>query len=155
MNAATTFSAGHDDLIHHISYDYYGTRLATCSSDQRIKVWDLIDDKWTSNDTFKAHDGSVVKLSWAHPEFGQILASGSFDRTVRIWEESQQDERDSGKRWFERTRFSDSKGSVQDVKWAPSFAGLKLAVCEASGVLRIYDCLDPVNMTPWESVRIF
>ena len=35
------FSSGHLSYIHDISYDWYGRRLATCSSDQRIKIWDL------------------------------------------------------------------------------------------------------------------
>lgn len=34
------FSPGHEDLVHDLAYDFYGRRLATCSSDQRIKVWD-------------------------------------------------------------------------------------------------------------------
>jgi hypothetical protein len=37
----------------------------------------------------KAHNGSVWKVAWAHPEFGMgVLASASFDRTVCIWEET-------------------------------------------------------------------
>jgi hypothetical protein len=28
----------HDDYIHDIAFDYYGKRLASCSSDQYIKV---------------------------------------------------------------------------------------------------------------------
>ena len=35
----------------------------------------------------KAHQGSVWKVAWAHPEFGQVIASCSYDRTVSIWEE--------------------------------------------------------------------
>ena len=34
------FAPQHDDLVHDLAYDFYGRRLATCSSDQRIKVWD-------------------------------------------------------------------------------------------------------------------
>ena len=26
-------------------------------------------------------------MTWAHPEFGQILATCSFDRTAAVWEE--------------------------------------------------------------------
>jgi nucleoporin SEH1 len=33
------FATAHQDLIHDLSYDYYGTRIATCSSDQSIKIW--------------------------------------------------------------------------------------------------------------------
>ena len=35
----------------------------------------------------QAHSGSIWRVSWAHPEFGQVLATCSFDRTVIIWEE--------------------------------------------------------------------
>ena len=33
-----SIQADHKDLIHDIAYDYYGRRLATCSSDQSVKV---------------------------------------------------------------------------------------------------------------------
>ena len=36
----------------------------------------------------QAHDATVSKVSWAHPEFGSIIASSSFDRTVKIWEQT-------------------------------------------------------------------
>lgn len=35
----------------------------------------------------QTHSGSVWRVTWAHPEFGQVLATCSFDRTVAIWEE--------------------------------------------------------------------
>ncbi len=28
------------------------------------------------------------RIAWAHPEFGQVLATGSFDTTAVIWEET-------------------------------------------------------------------
>lgn len=52
------------------------------------KVWDQNNDgKWTLSSSWKAHSGSVWKLTWAHPEFGQVLATCSFDRTAAVWEE--------------------------------------------------------------------
>ena len=33
------------------------------------------------------HSGSVWRVTWAHPEFGQVVATCSFDRTAAIWEE--------------------------------------------------------------------
>lgn len=42
---------------------------------------------WQLLDEFKAHQAPIVKLSWSHPEFGNLLASCGYDRTVRIWEE--------------------------------------------------------------------
>ena len=35
----------------------------------------------------QTHSGSVWRVVWAHPEFGQVLATCSFDRTVAVWEE--------------------------------------------------------------------
>lgn len=34
-----TIFADHKDLIHDVAYDFYGERMATCSSDQYVKVW--------------------------------------------------------------------------------------------------------------------
>jgi hypothetical protein len=46
------FPTQHDDLIHDVSFDYYGRRIATCSSDQTIKVFDLNENgEWELNAT--------------------------------------------------------------------------------------------------------
>src|SRR6266576_1940668 len=36
----------------------------------------------------QAHDAPISKVCWAHPEYGTIIASSSFDRTVKIWEKA-------------------------------------------------------------------
>ena len=36
---------------------------------------------------FQTHYGSVWRVTWAHPEFGQVLATCSFDNTAAVWEE--------------------------------------------------------------------
>ena len=38
MFQARTINAEHKDLIHDVAYDFYGRRMATCSSDQSVKV---------------------------------------------------------------------------------------------------------------------
>lgn len=38
MFDAHSINAEHKDLIHDIAYDFYGQRMATCSSDQFVKV---------------------------------------------------------------------------------------------------------------------
>lgn len=38
MFLARSIHADHKDLIHDVAYDFYGKRLATCSSDQSVKV---------------------------------------------------------------------------------------------------------------------
>lgn len=88
----------------------------------------------------------VSKLSWAHPEFGSIIASASFDRSVKVWEQAsalgqqappQQlnggngsrnsaQSQSSTSRWVERAVLTDARGTVRAVEFAPHHFGLKL-----------------------------
>ncbi|KAI9139772.1 WD40-repeat-containing domain protein [Paraphysoderma sedebokerense] len=152
-----SFATKHEDLIHDISYDYYGKRIVTASSDQKLKVWDFNDDSgnWELNDSWKAHEGSILKVSWAHPEYGQVIASCSFDRSVRIWEEQDHEPKGSGKRWIERARLVDSRESIQDIEFAPNHLGFKLATCSTDGMVRIYEAMDVVNLAHWTLMEEF
>ncbi|CAD6225448.1 GSCOCG00005683001-RA-CDS [Cotesia congregata] len=154
MFEAHNLYAEHKDLIHDIAYDYYGQRMATCSSDQFVKVWDEDDQGgWHLSASWKAHSGSVWKVTWAHPEFGQVLATCSFDRTASVWEEivgrsSGPNERGM-RHWIRRTNLVDSRTSVTDVKFGPKTLGLILATCSADGVIRIYEAPDVMNLSQW------
>ncbi|KDQ60014.1 hypothetical protein JAAARDRAFT_126019 [Jaapia argillacea MUCL 33604] len=163
----------HDDLVTDASYDFYGLRLATCGLDQRIKIWGLDESTgtWNVEDDWKAHDAPISKLSWAHPEFGSILASSSFDRTVKIWEQTSGGEGDSlsphshslngtgpggdldrGKgrdKWVERAVLVDSKGTVRMLEFSPRAFGLKVASISSDNHLRIYECLEQPTLTSW------
>uniref|UniRef100_A0A4W5LLT5 SEH1-like (S. cerevisiae) n=1 Tax=Hucho hucho TaxID=62062 RepID=A0A4W5LLT5_9TELE len=53
-----------------------------------LQVWDKSESgEWHCTASWKTHSGSVWRVTWAHPEFGQVLASCSFDRTAAVWEE--------------------------------------------------------------------
>ncbi|KAI3645979.1 hypothetical protein MP228_008907 [Amoeboaphelidium protococcarum] len=174
MNSIAEFKHQHQDLVHDIAFNYYGKRMVTCSSDQRLKVWDKVKVhgqdggyKWELSDTWKAHDASVLKVDWAHPEYGQVVASASSDRSVRIWEEqpdayvnnpapvpvalssrSLNQIQKSG-RWIEKARLVDSRGTVHSIQFSPRFLGLKLATVSAEGVIRIYEAMDVINLAHW------
>jgi len=36
---------------------------------------------------FKAHDGPIWQVAWAEPGCGNLLASCSYDKTIKIWSE--------------------------------------------------------------------
>ena len=38
MFTAKSIPVAHKDLIHDVAYDFHGKRMATCSSDQCVKV---------------------------------------------------------------------------------------------------------------------
>ncbi|GIY46493.1 nucleoporin SEH1 [Caerostris darwini] len=153
MFVSRSIQADHKDLIHDVAYDFYGERLATCSSDQTVKIWDKGEDKqWHCTSSWKTHCGSVWKVTWAHPEFGQVIATCSFDRTVAVWEELGPEGsigEKSQSQWVKKISLVDSRTLVTDVKFAPKHLGLQLATCSADGVVRIYEAQDVMNLNQW------
>ncbi|EGW33001.1 uncharacterized protein SPAPADRAFT_136514 [Spathaspora passalidarum NRRL Y-27907] len=148
------FLTGHEELIHDIKYDFYGKHIATVSSDQHIKVFDLdsTTSSWVLNDSWKAHDSSIVRVSWAHPEFSssKILASCSFDRTVKIWQEQPDELHGSGRRWTKLATLAiESYAPIYDVVFAPNHLGLKLGCVGSDGIFRIYESLEPSDLSQW------
>ena len=166
MQVYNTVNLKHEDLVHDVAYDYYGQSLASCSSDHKIKVWakntapapttgEQPDEAWVCTDDWTAHQGPVWKLQWAHPQYGRILASCSFDRTIAIWEElnhessTTSDTASSRKsNWKLRTR-RDSQEPVHDIAFAPRSLGLQLATVSGDGYVRIYKPDDASNLEYW------
>lgn len=145
------FDSGHEDLVHDVAYDFFGRHVATCSSDQHVKVFklDKETDEWQLSDSWRAHDSSIVSLDWASPEYGRIIATASYDRTIKLWEEDPDQEECSGRRWTKLCTLNDSKGSLYDVKFAPAHLGLRLACIGNDGTLRVYDALEPSDLRSW------
>lgn len=143
----------HDDLIHDIAFDYYGKRFATCSSDKHIKIWTIDESKgsWVSYDIPRAHQNSIWRVSWAPPEFGQLLASCSEDNTICLWEEQESTTASTSAqdRW-RKFKIATCKRSVNDVKFCHRSLGLKLAAASSDGYLRIFEAVDVFDMNKWE-----
>ncbi|KAK4958961.1 Lissencephaly-1 [Elasticomyces elasticus] len=70
-----------------------GTLLASCSSDLTIKLWDPADS-YKNIRTLPGHDHSVSSLRFipsgaaGSPLSGNLLASASRDKTIRVWDVS-------------------------------------------------------------------
>ncbi|OQR95398.1 nucleoporin [Thraustotheca clavata] len=139
-----------------MSFDLYGRRLATCSSDRKIKIWEK-EAQWQLQYEWTAHQASVWKVTWAHPEFGQIVASCSFDRTAIVWEESLakpqtpllSTDGSQAPAWALQAQLTDARESVHDVKFAPRHHGLRLATASADGYVRMYEASNPMNLSEW------
>ena len=80
VSVLNTVDTGHEDMIHDAEMDYYGLRLATCSSDNSVKIFDLKNGSQSLAAELKGHVGPVWQVAWAHPKFGNLLASCSYDR---------------------------------------------------------------------------
>jgi protein transport protein SEC13 len=128
-------SGAHDDMIHDAVLDYYGRRLATCSSDRTVKIYEVEGDTNRPLETLKGHDSAVWSVSWAHPKFGSILASAGYDGRVIIWKEH------SGI-WQKVYDYSLHKASVNSTAWAPHETGCVLACASSDGQVSVLDFKD-------------
>jgi len=122
----------HDDMVHDAQLDYYGTKLATSSSDRTVKIYDVSGNSYAPNATLTGHSGPIYQLSWSHPKYGTLLASASFDGSVLIHRESRQGE------WILVKAFVGlHESSVNSVQFAPHEYGLVCAAGSSDGKVSI------------------
>jgi len=136
----------HVDMIHDAQFDYYGKRVATCSSDKTIKIHNVSDANTVQPlADLKGHEGPVWQVAWAHPKYGALLASCSYDRKVLVWKET------APNAWEIIYQYSGHELSVNSVAWAPHEYGLVLACASSDGSISILTFKDGANT--WESTR--
>lgn len=117
----------HEDHIHDVQWDYYARKLATASSDRTIKVWQLQGESdYTLNATLTGHDGPVWEVAWAHPRWGTVLASCSYDGSVLVYRE------ENAGNWIADYKWSGSSGSINSIEWAPVEHGHPMLACACS-----------------------
>ncbi len=131
--AVATIDTQHEDMIHDTQFDYYAKRLATCSSDRTIKIFDVNGDRMINSATLTGHEGPVWQVAWAHPKFGVILASCSYDGSVLIHREAPQNS------WTVVYEHKVHDSSVNSVSWAPHEFGLILACASSDGRVSILE----------------
>ncbi|CAD6891269.1 unnamed protein product [Tilletia controversa] len=146
-----SIETSHEDMIHDAQLDFYGKRLATCSSDRTIKVFDVVDGvAGNQRATLRGHEGPVWQVAWAHPKFGPILASCSYDGKVAIWKDNGsaggassgygsqgygQSAEAGG--WTQIKEHKVHDGSVNSISWAPYELGASLACASSDGSVSV------------------
>jgi len=120
----------HDDMIHDAQLDYYGCKLATCSSDRTIKIFHVSSSNtYTHTATLQNHEcGPIWSVAWSHPKFGSVLSSCSFDGSILIHRE-----RSAGD-WIPVASYRNlHESSVNSVSFSPHEYGLILAGASSDG----------------------
>lgn len=100
-NGFHRFSHGHQDLLLSVSYNFYGTRMASASADHKVKVWDRNEKtgQWVVTDVWTAHDAEVTDVKWNGPFVGEHLGTIGEDGLCKIWQEDVNELPNSGRRF--------------------------------------------------------
>jgi cytochrome c len=124
----------HDFAVTDLDHGADGDLVATSSTDETVRLWDLeTAGKGASSEpiaTLYGHVGPVLTVDLSAN--GEFVASGGVDGTVRVWRRGDGD----------RLRvFARHKGPVWSVTFAPD--GKTLLSGGADGLVLTYDLSDP------------
>eukprot|EP00529_Nitzschia_sp_RCC80_P041580 CAMPEP_0113479668 /NCGR_PEP_ID=MMETSP0014_2-20120614/21448_1 /TAXON_ID=2857 /ORGANISM="Nitzschia sp." /LENGTH=884 /DNA_ID=CAMNT_0000373013 /DNA_START=383 /DNA_END=3037 /DNA_ORIENTATION=+ /assembly_acc=CAM_ASM_000159 len=126
---------GHTDEVNAVKWDPSGDYLASCSDDCTAKVWAVNSDSKDALFDLKSHQQEIYTVKWAptgpgsaNPEKHRMLATASFDGSVRLW---------SAEDGSCMQVFSRHRDSVYSVAFSPS--GSFLASGSLAGQLYIWN----------------
>lgn len=118
---------GHESEVKSVTFSPGGQYLATCGRDKHVWIWEDVgateaDDEWETVAVLNEHDGDVKCVAWCPDVPGRggkgrystdVLASSSYDDTVRIWRE------DGDGEWVCVAVLEGHEGTVWGVQWEP------------------------------------
>ncbi|EFX02103.1 WD repeat protein [Grosmannia clavigera kw1407] len=117
---------GQEHEIKSVAFSPSGQYLATCSRDKSVWIWEDVggddEDEWETVAVLNEHDGDVKCVAWCPDVPGRrsgsgshygldVLASTSYDNTVRIWRE------DGDGEWVCVAVLEGHEGTVWGVQW--------------------------------------
>ncbi|MBM4070040.1 MAG: NB-ARC domain protein [Planctomycetes bacterium] len=73
---------GHSDTVYGLSFSPDSKKIATCSADKFIKVFEVPSGKFIKS--FEGHTHHVLDVGWQND--GKLLASAGADSTVKVWD---------------------------------------------------------------------
>ncbi|KAG5996322.1 hypothetical protein E4U54_002597 [Claviceps lovelessii] len=143
---------GHDSEVKCCAFAPSGAYLATCSRDKSVWIWEDIgaseaDDEWETVAVLNEHEGDVKAVAWCPDVPGRnalprryspdVLASASYDNTVRIWRE------DSDGEWVCVAVLEGHEGTVWALEWEqkprPDGRFPRLMSSSADGTVRVWE----------------
>jgi protein transport protein SEC13 len=101
-----------------------------------VRVFDVNGNVYNQTAVLTGHDGPVWEVAWAHPKYGVLLASCSYDGQVIIHRET------SANVWQKVFVHKIAEASVNAISWAPAEYGLILACASSDGKVTFLEHTD-------------
>ncbi|HEY3993611.1 MAG TPA: protein kinase [Ktedonobacteraceae bacterium] len=115
---------GQTDSVWNVVWSSSGSRVASCSVDKTVQIWDALDGGNVF--TYRGHTSAVNDALWS-PD-GKRIASASNDKTVQIWNAS-----DGSSPLIYRGHADD----VQEANWSPN--GKHIVSCSLDTTVQIWN----------------
>jgi len=71
-------------VFRKIKFAPDGNKLATCSFNGKVQIYELDNGQWESSAELEGHESEVKSISWSAD--GNLLATCGRDKSVWIWE---------------------------------------------------------------------
>jgi WD40 repeat protein len=122
---------GHENEVKSLAFSPGGQYLATSSRDKSVWIWEDVsagegedEDEWETVAVLSEHDGDVKAVAWCPSQLANakagvkrrhysadVLASASYDNTVRVWRE------DADGEWVCVAVIEGHEGTVWGLQW--------------------------------------
>ncbi|ETV98634.1 hypothetical protein H310_08751 [Aphanomyces invadans] len=127
----------HTDMIYDIKIDYHGHRVATCSSDRTVRIYEA-KQVATPNKLVAVVDvpcdGPVWRLAWSHPKFNVLAASTQCGKVAFYRNKAPAGAPEA---WGLLDVHQTRPSSINAIEFAPHEYGLVLAAAAADGTVSI------------------
>ena len=148
---------GHDSEVKNVAYSPSGQWLASCSRDKSIWIWEEVgeegEDEFETIAVLQEHTADVKCVCWRKDDGnGEVLASSSYDDTIRLWKEV-----DGEGEWGCFAVLEGHEGTVWNLDWEPEvsqkkFDDAETPESEAPRIPRLMSCSADTTIRVWTLV---
>jgi WD40 repeat protein len=120
QNSLVNSFKAHSSWITRIKQSPFNSNyVATCSSDQTVKIWNVSSSlNWTLITTYSQHSSSIDALEWLDQD--TLASAGWYDRTIKLWSPTT----------------GQTKRTIQTNQWVSSLTMLNTNIHLAAGLYK-------------------
>lgn len=143
----------HSSTVWSIAFDETGSRLASCSDDKTVKIWQEYlpgnpegvatkdsESVWKCVCTLGGyHNRTIYDIDWSHQTGDIVTAAG--DDAIRVFREDVGSDKNQPSFSLVASARKAHNQDVNSVMWNPSVEGL-LASCSDDGTIKIWKLIN-------------